>query len=176
MLPPHWTWKSRDHITAVKLNSQVRDIHRWLENPPLFQCIRTKAVNVSGSTTLVPWNELSGNGFTPVTNSSGEITHVQPMHEGRYLVHVQMCGKQSGSPSHLYLTLHVNDEIAQVGVGTQESTGYMDSTRVTALLELRPTDRISTRVYISAGKTGYLTNTAEQQLASVFLGYWIGEI
>lgn len=175
MLPASKTWASREQATAAKLNEQVRDVHKWMENPPLFTCQRTTALTVTGGSTLTnTWDSYSGNGFTTVTDVNGKITGLKPKFAGKYLLHVQMCGKVSAFPSHFYLALAINGNGQQVGVIQQESTAYMDSARVTGVFDLTTADTISTQVYISSARTAYLTDTAEQQLATVFLGYWIG--
>ncbi|MFE5542765.1 hypothetical protein ACFQ71_02985 [Streptomyces sp. NPDC056534] len=176
MLPTQKTWAPREKATSALLNQQVRDVQRWLESPPDFEFSRSEAFTlVGGTTATLPWNgTLSSNGFNVAKDGAGKVTSVSPRYRGMYLIHAQVCGKVNAVLSHLYLELNVNGTARQVGAISFESTAYMDSVLLTALIELEVGDTVSTRVYTSSGRTATLTSTAEQQVASTFFGYWIG--
>ncbi|MFF9481384.1 hypothetical protein [Streptomyces sp. NPDC014733] len=174
-LPALKSWQLRELVTAEAFNQQVRDVQKWLRNPPLFTAARTKSVTVSGGTAVnLPWNTADLNGFIAVKNSSGEITGFSPKTAGRYLIHGQVCGKLDKSLGHLCLYLKVNGTTKGMGVAQYENAAYMDSAMSSVIVSLRTSDVISTDVYVSSGRVGNITGTAEQQLASGFLGYRIG--
>ncbi|MGV9694112.1 hypothetical protein ACWDUX_34010 [Streptomyces sp. NPDC003444] len=157
------------------MNAQVRDVQRWLENPPYFDCKRSEGYTLTGGTTAtLPWNTETSNGFTFAKDGTGKITSVSPTYRGRYMIHAQICGRASAPPCHLYLDFTVNGTVKQIGVVNVESTAFMDSVRLTGLLYLEAKDVLSTRVYASAGRTATLTSAADQQLATTFYGYWMG--
>ncbi|MGK5496402.1 hypothetical protein [Streptomyces sp. URMC 125] len=157
------------------MNQQVRDVQKWLENPPFFSCERTSALTVTGgSVVAVPWDQSTSNGFTVTKNASGDIVSASPKYAGRYRLYAQLCGKLSAAGGHLNIYIRVNGNTEGMGVASYENTSFMDSAVCSTIVSLTPSDVITTHTYVSSGRTGYLTNTLEQQLASVFLGYWIG--
>ncbi|MFE9455992.1 hypothetical protein [Streptomyces californicus] len=176
MLPALKTWQSREQVTAAKLNEQVRDVQAWLQNPPLFQLVRDEALTVTGGTVgQVPWNSAAlSNGFTLQKDSAGNITGLLPKVAGRYKIHAQLCGKLNAAGGHFCIYIRVNGVDKGMGVASIESAAFMDSVMCTAIVDLKTTDVVTVHQYVSSGRTGYITNTAEQQLASSFLGYWIG--
>ncbi|GGW89519.1 hypothetical protein [Streptomyces noursei] len=174
-LPPLKTWQPRELATPAIFNEQVRDVQKFLRNPPHFSLTRSKSATIAGGTTTnLPWDNDSLYGFTASKNSSGEIIGVRPNFPGRYLIHGQICGKLDKSVGHLCIYVKRNSSTKGMGVAQYENSSYMDSTLATTVVDLSVTDVISTDVYVSAGRTGHITDTAEQQLASVLLGYWIG--
>ncbi|MFE0773924.1 hypothetical protein [Streptomyces sp. NPDC058861] len=175
MLPTLKTWSPREKVTSALMNQQIRDVHKWLENPPYFECKRSEAYTLTGGATAVlPWNSESSNGFTFTKDASNRVTSVSPKYRGRYMLHMQLCGKVSAPTCHLYVDFLVNGAVRQIGVIDFESASFMDSVRITALLRLEAGDVLSTRVYASSGRTATLTSSADQQLATVFYGYWMG--